>query len=760
MADRVYYYKLVTKHALKTPLTYAACSGELLYKRVVVTVRRQKAVAIVIERCREDDEELIALLRKGIQIKTIEYVLDEHALLSAQDVRLCEWMGRYYAAFPSETYGLFVSFADAWLKEKHKNKEHKNQSDPPQAKPPSTAVLDQNHNQLAIVLNDEQTEVYRSICSELDRFNVFLIKGVTGSGKSYVYLKLALELCKRQKSVLILVPEISLVFQMQTLFLKALPIEQIALFHSKLTPKNRETVLATVRMGRARVIIGTRSALFLPQLTVLSLIIVDEEHENAYKNSSAPRYHTRDVAHQVARFRNIPLIFGSATPSLETYYAATKPTHPLSTHLPPTQPLSQVKTTTTQKLAPNNDNKRHVSSTSRLRYYVLKKRYGKVHLPTIYFNQNKILSGRISVFTKKQINQAKPSSANPAVAPSYPPSAETNLTLFSAQVIKKIEHVLAEKGQVIVYINRRGYSATPLCMNCGYYPSCPNCTVSLTYHKAQQKLRCHYCGYNEVFKKSCLKCKLEQFSYPRYGTEQVVGILRELFASTAIERFDSDELTTAKKLEARLKDFSAGTISILVGTQMLAKGHDFPAVRLMVMLYPERTLLLPDFRSYERVYRELVQASGRAGRSKLQGEVFVETTFANDPLFRLVREGRFDDFYQSELIKRQVNFYPPFSKLVRLVLRGEKLPDVKETALKLKQVVLIYFKASIAARKTQIIGPQPCLIERIKRYFRYHLTIKTVDTKAVIPMLHTIKHAHSSKKKVFIEIDIDPIDLF
>ncbi len=257
-----------------------------------------------------------------------------------------------------------------------------------------------------------------------------------------------------------------------------------------------------------------------------------------------------------------------------------------------------------------------------------------------------------------------------------------------------------------------------------------------------------------------MNCKETQFQYPRFGTEQVLEILRAEFANVRIERFDSDVLSTARKLEACLQAFNAGEISVLVGTQMLAKGHDFSRVRLMIILYPERTLLLPDFRSYERVYRELVQASGRAGRAERRGEVFIETTFARDPLFRLVREGRFDDFYEDELVKRKASRYPPFTKLIRFVIRGAVRAEVSAAALKVRQLALIYLKASLAARKTELIGPSPCLIAKLKRNYRYHLIIKTTVMQEMFPLFQTLMAAPFARKKVFIELDIDPTELF
>ncbi len=409
-----YYYQLVTKHALGTPLTYAATSNTLLYKRVVVDVRGHEAVALVIALLSSTAGELAALLRKGVAIKGIKRVLDAVPLLTAADVAFCEWLRRYYAALYSEAYTLFVALPTALLKQQALAESDSENTTPVRVSPDGVATA--LAAEAAPTLNSEQVRVVTALKPKLNTFGLFLIKGVTGSGKSYVYVALARSMALCSKQTLLLVPEISLVFQLAKLFKQYFPASSFALFHSKLSVKERAATLAALQVGSIAVIIGTRSALFLPQQRRLGLIIIDEEHEPAYKNGSAPRYHARQVAQQLAKLRGVPLLLGSATPSVETYYAAQR---------------------------------------GIIELHVLKQRYGKLELPRLNFNQTRLPPQRSPAFVGSSARQAPLTTAPPQPV------------IFSQAALQALQRVMAERGQALVYVNKRGFSATPLCTACG-----------------------------------------------------------------------------------------------------------------------------------------------------------------------------------------------------------------------------------------------------------------------------------------------------
>jgi primosomal protein N' (replication factor Y) (superfamily II helicase) len=503
-------------------------------------------------------------------------------------------------------------------------------------------------------LSGPQAAVFQELASRLDRreFHAVLLHGVTASGKTEIYLRLIARCLERGQSALMLVPEIALTPAAQSHFLARFP-RAVALLHSGLSDVNRHEAWWRVRRGEAKLVLGTRSAIFAP-IENPGVIIVDEEHEASYKQEETPRYNGRDVAVVRARLERALVVLGSATPSLESYSNAQK---------------------------------------------------GKYQLLTL---------------TERIANRPL---ATVEIADMREEFRETHSQIpISRRLREEIEAQLRARGQTMILLNRRGYSWFLLCRSCGQTERCQNCSISLTYHKRQNRLVCHYCGFTAAIPARCSACGSEYLYYVGEGTEKLEDKFAEMFPSARVARLDRDAARRPEHFHKILDDFRAGRIDILVGTQLIAKGHDFAGVTLVGVVSADTMLALPDFHSAERTFQLLTQAAGRAGRGEAPGRVLVQTFYPGHYAIRLAAEQNYPAFFAKEIRFRRALRYPPAAALANVVARDQKL----ERAARIAHAIGKFFEASgDFGRKVRVLGPSPAPLARIKGMYRIQFILKS-----------------------------------
>jgi primosomal protein N' (replication factor Y) len=521
----------------------------------------------------------------------------------------------------------------------------------------------------------------------------FLLHGVTGSGKTEVYLQAIAHALEKGKGAIVLVPEISLTPQTVERFkarFSSGPLQTlVAVLHSHLSTGERHDEWHKIREGRARIAIGARSAIFAP-VDPLGLIIVDEEHEQTYKQEEAPRYHARDVAIMRGQMEGATVLLGSATPSMESFYNRGNGKYSLL------------------ELPERADNK-------------------KMPVVRIVDMRQTVRRGKI-------------------------------IPIFSPQLHDAIASRLERSEQVILFLNRRGYSTSLQCPLCGYVAGCPNCSVSLTYHRQDQRLSCHICGHSEGVPAKCPNqaCRNPEIRYAGLGTQKVEETLGKLFPKARTVRMDSDALKRKDDYRRILGDFRTGKIDILLGTQMIAKGLHFPNVTLVGIIYADLTLNQPDFRASERTFQLLTQVSGRAGRGDVEGEVFVQAFTPFHPSIQFARRHDFNGFYEQELEFRKQLKYPPVSRVALLTLKGRNEEKVKFSAEHVRRELdkgLAGFKELIVA------GPAPAPLTRAETYYRYQLMLRTPRMTRLSRKLAELLLAQVLPEDVTLSVDIDPVDL-
>jgi primosomal protein N' (replication factor Y) len=523
--------------------------------------------------------------------------------------------------------------------------------------------------------------------------STFLLHGVTGSGKTEVYLQAIAHALERGQGAIVLVPEISLTPQTVERFKARFcsgPLQTlVAVLHSHLSAGERHDEWHKIRQGRARIVIGARSAIFAP-VEPLGLIVVDEEHENSYKQEEAPRYHARDVAVVRGQREGAVVVLGSATPSLESYYNA---------------------------------------------------RRGKYTLLELTVRVDNQKMPRVRVVDLRQ--EAR---------------REKGLAIFSRQLRDAIVGRLERHEQVILFLNRRGYSTSLQCPHCGYVAGCPHCSVALTYHRPQQKLLCHICGHETPAPLVCPnpKCRHPGIRYAGIGTQRVEETLARLFPSARVQRMDSDILQRKDDYRRILGDFRTGKIDILIGTQMIAKGLHFPNVTLVGIIHADLSLHLPDFRAGERTFQLLTQVAGRAGRGDIEGEVFVQSFTPFHPAIQYARHHDFTGFYDQEIEFREQLKYPPLTRIALLTLKGRNEDKVKFTAEHVRKEL----ERALAGWKDLVLaGPGPAPLLRAETYYRYQLMVRTRQMSPLSRRLAKLQETLALPDDLTLTIDIDPVDL-
>ncbi len=547
-----------------------------------------------------------------------------------------------------------------------------------------------------IILNPAQAQALGEITKAMDTENssrTFLLHGVTGSGKTEIYLQALAHALEQGKGAMVLVPEISLtpqtVERFKARFSSGKLQTLVAVLHSHLSAGERHDEWHKIRQGRARIVIGARSAIFAP-VEPLGLIIVDEEHEQTYKQEEAPRYHARDVAVMRGQMENAVVVLGSATPSMESYANCKK---------------------------------------GKFTLLNLPERVDDQKMPQV-----RVVDMRQAMFKEKG-----------------PP-------LFSPQLKEAIKQRLERGEQTILFLNRRGYSTSLMCPKCGYVANCPNCSVSLTYHRIEQKLSCHICGHNEKVPLVCPepKCKNPAIRFAGTGTQKVEEVLAKLFPKARVKRMDADTMKRKDDYRHVLGDFRAGKLDILVGTQMIAKGLHFPNVTLVGIIYADSALHQPDFRAGERTFQLLTQVAGRAGRGDVEGEVFVQAFTPFHPAIQFARRHDFVGFYEQEIEFREQLKYPPTSRVALLTLKGRSEEKVKFSADHLKRELEKKLKN---LKDLVIAGPAPAPLLRAENFYRYQIMLRTRAMSALSRELAIIVQSLTLPDDVTLAVDIDPVSL-
>jgi primosomal protein N' (replication factor Y) len=545
-------------------------------------------------------------------------------------------------------------------------------------------------------LNSAQNEALRTISDavEASEFRPLLLQGVTGSGKTAVYLAAMRRTLDAGRTAILLVPEIGLTPAMAAQLHHVFGSE-VALLHSALTPEERGEQWHRIRKGEARVVVGTRSGIFAP-VEKLGLVVVDEEQDSSYKQESMPRYHARDVAVMRAKLAGAAVVLGSATPSLETWHNAT---------------------------------------TGKYQRIEIRERVMDRPLPEVRL-----------VDMRQEFQE----------------TGEEHL--FSRALIEQTKETLDRGEQAIILLNRRGYSFVVVCRACGVKLECENCSIALTYHKALpgdgqaagQRLECHYCGYKKTVPRRCPSCESEYLYFLGAGSQQGEERLQEIFPGARIGRMDRDTVRGRGDMERMLVRLHTGEINLLVGTQMIAKGHDVHGVTLVGVVGCDYALGLPDFRAAERVFQLLTQVSGRAGRGELPGQVIVQTYHPEHYAIQCAAAHDFAGFVERELRFRRAMHYPPYAALANVLLQSRRLEEAAGWAAALGR-----WCAQTTLRHVRVLGPATAPIAKIKRTYRFHLVMKGESRRALQQALRALL-AHAEETGIAranLIIDVDPVSL-
>ncbi len=533
------------------------------------------------------------------------------------------------------------------------------------------------------ILNNEQKKCFDAInyCIQNEEFSKNLIYGITGSGKTEIYLQLINEVIKKKKEAIVLVPEISLTPQMVDRFLARFG-ETVAVLHSKLSTGERFDEWNKIAQGEKKIVIGARSAIFAP-VKNLGIIIIDEEHDISYKSDMTPRYNAKDLAKYIAEKANCPLVLGSATPDIVTMQKAKE---------------------------------REIS------LYTLTKRANEAKLPEVEIVD---LRNELSI---------------------------GNRSMISYKLQNEIKKNLKDKKQTILYLNRRGYSTFVMCRECGYVAKCKNCNISLTYHMREAKLKCHYCGYESSVIKECPSCNSNKVKYFGTGTQKLEDEINKLFPEASTIRMDIDTVSKKNSHEEILNKFKQDNIDILIGTQMVVKGHHFPNVTLVGVITADGALNLEDYRAVERTFQTLVQVAGRAGREE-NGRVIIQTYNPDHYAIIDSQKQDYDLFFSQEIALRKMLNYPPFCDIIQISFSGENLNEIKNVS------EYVYKKlTSVNIEGLKVYKPVPSPIDRIKNKYRWRIIVKCKLSSTIIELLKFATNDENIEKckNTRIIVDINP----
>ena len=618
-----------------------------------------------------------------IETKELIEILDAEPVVNDEMLKFTRWISDYYLCPWGEVIeSAMPEWVDVKIVNKREIRRVKERSQKPEAR---SQKLEGKTSDFS--LTTYQENVINKIKNKIDegKHQVFLLHGVTGSGKTEVYIRATAEVLKKGEKVIVMVPEITLTLQLFQRFLKIFG-NRLAILHSGLTQRERYNEWMKVRNGEVDIVIGARSAVFAP-FENIGLIIVDEEHDTAYKQDTSPRYNGRDIAIVRGKSSEAVVILGSATPSMESFYN---------------------------------------SQTGKYEYLHLPDRIDKKTLPLIEIVD--IKGGNI----------------------------------ISERLKSEIEKRIERKEQTLLFINRRGSATFIQCSDCGYVWRCKNCSVSLTHHKKDNLCVCHYCGYSETVSDTCPQCKGYTINYKGRGTQKIEDEIRALFPNSNIERMDRD--TVRKKGEAGriLKGIDERSIDILIGTQMIAKGHDYPGITLVGIVSADESLNIPDFRASERTFQLITQVAGRAGRGDINGDVILQTYNPDHYSVKCAKEYDFIGFYNQEGELREALNYPPYSKMVSFRIEGSNEKGVEQFSHNFGKILdeIIGWQNDI-----EKLGPSKAIIYKIRNRYRWQILLKgrkIGNLKKIVSKATEeakIRLQKTSKGNIKLDIDIDPINL-
>ncbi len=632
-----------------------------LGKRVYVPVNTRRMVGYIVGLSQTPAVE---------KSKEIQSVIDEAPVLDQPLLQLTRWIADTYACGWGQAIeaALPAPFKRGKLYMKSRAK-------------PSEHVRDIVNPQ-DLALTEAQQQAYQKILGQCctGKFDTTLLYGITGSGKTEVYMHVIRELLLKSRSSIVLVPEISLTPQTVDRFISRFG-QCVAVIHSRLSQARRVEEWHRIRSGAAKVVVGARSAIFSP-VQNLGLIVIDEEHETSYKQEETPRYHARETAAKRAQIEAAVLVLGSATPSLETYYAAQQGASLL---------------------------------------VALPERIENRPLPIV------------EIVDMRRQRESK------------------HERIFSVALENAVKDSLSKKEQVMLLLNRRGFSTYLHCSSCGYVMSCPNCRISLAFHFDVTMLICHVCHYRTSPTRLCPGCSKNYLHYFGTGTQKVEQESRRLFPEARSERMDTDSTSRKDAHETILRAFKKKEIDILIGTQMIAKGHDFPNVSLIGVISADTALHLPDFRASERTFDLLTQVAGRAGRGDIPGKVLIQTFVPSHYAIQSAKDHDFLEFYEKEIMIRKELQMPPFSRLVQVIAKGKNEKEVVRQVLGLSRDL----QTALANSEIKILGPAPCLVSKQHGFYLWNFYLKGPEI-AIMRRYLDETLAKFKKAGITLTIDVDP----
>ena len=652
------YAKVAVPVPLKQEFTYSFDDGVLNVVpgiRVMVPFGRREVQGYVVDVLDSKPD-------VGFEIKAVSKAIDKEPLFGKREYELALWMERFYFSSRGEILDVMI---------------------PGGRRDSSFGALDFEEpvSNEDVVLTAEQSGAIETVMNASS--GLFYLFGVTGSGKTEVFLQCAERVIAQGGQVIYLVPEITLTHQLAVQVMERFK-NNVAILHSGLTDSQRIAQWRRIKRSEVSLVIGARSAVFAP-CENLRMIIIDEEHENSYKSGNDPRYHARQVAQKRIADCHGKLLMGSATPSLEAWHLMKDP--------------------------------------SRMTRIDLTSRVGGGCMPKV----------EIADMTHED-------------------------GIFGKTLQLEMARTLGAGKQVILFLNRRGYSYYFHCRSCGYELKCPHCDVAMTYHKKTGTLKCHYCGYTQKPTRVCPVCGSLDVMYSGFGTEQVEQEVQRLFPQYRTARLDTDVVSKDRKIiQKTLDEFRAGSLDILIGTQMVAKGLNFPNVQLVGIVLADSGLLVPDFRAEERTFDLLVQVAGRSGRADSNGRVVVQTRMKDNPAIVMASKGQVEAFFDNELKLRRDLGFPPFSRMVNLVVRSPKASVARAFAESLASE--LSGKASFFGFDVQVYGANECPIEKIRANFRFQVLLRSFKPSDMLSLLENVLSYTSVPSSAVLEIDVDPVDL-
>lgn len=623
------------------------------------------------------------------KIRPVLRVLDDTPLLNEEMLSLGKWISSFYLCSIGEAYSAMIP---GGIKESEVGGGFSSQ-------------IEEDDFKSEKVLSEEQKKAVQGIlnsagekqsCENLEeenrsKKNLFqYIYGATGSGKTEVFLSVAEKILEQGKGVIYLVPEIALTPQVARAVANRFG-STVAVLHSRLTPAQKLFEYKRIIKKEARVVIGARSAIFAP-VPNLGMIIIDEEHDSSYKSESTPRYHARQVAMHRAQTKKIPLVMGSATPSVEAWNS------------------------------------------------IAQKKFECHHLT------KRLSGGKMPLIECVDLSREKIEGS------------------ISKILEDEIRATLAEKRQVILFLNRRGFNHIFRCQTCGFELKCKNCSVPMTYHKSQNKILCHYCGHSLKPLSVCPKCASLDIGYLGFGTEFIENEVKSKFPSARALRLDSDSLGKKNELEEKIAAFKKGEADILLGTQMIAKGLNFPKLKLVGVILADTSLHIPDFRAAERTFSLITQVAGRAGRFFPDGKVIVQTYSPENPAIYFACHSQAQKFYSEEVELRKALSFPPFSRLLRLVFRSAVERDAEQCAAEAKKILDAELNAlkerhTAGAEESEILGPSECALSKVASNYRHQILLRGKSIAVLQRLASILIYSFRAPQGVFIETDVDPASL-